>query len=78
MNSCTPPCWELSKDTKNTIWSILFGGSHNYKTKQSKLQGHNVTHLACLFVLFFFANPMGPMIWPLLSNTFLIWIAPTF
>ncbi len=19
---CTPPCWELSKDTKNTIWSI--------------------------------------------------------
>ncbi len=20
---CTPPCWGLSKDTKNTIWSIL-------------------------------------------------------
>jgi hypothetical protein len=19
---CTPSCWELSKDTKNTIWSI--------------------------------------------------------
>ncbi len=35
--SCSPPRWELSKDTKNMIWSILFGGSHNYKTKQSKL-----------------------------------------
>jgi hypothetical protein len=28
---------ELSKDTKNTIWSIRFGGSHNYNTKQNKL-----------------------------------------
>jgi hypothetical protein len=36
-SSCTPPRSELSKNTKNMIWSILFGGSHNYKTKQSKL-----------------------------------------
>jgi hypothetical protein len=32
----TPPCPELSKDMKNTIWSISqFRGSHNYKTKQT-------------------------------------------
>ncbi len=29
---CTPPRWKLSKDTKNTIWSIWFSRSHNYKT----------------------------------------------
>ncbi len=34
---CTPPHQELSKDTKNTIWSILVQWSHNYKTKQNKL-----------------------------------------
>jgi hypothetical protein len=31
----SPPCrWELSKLTKNLVWSIPFDGSHNYKTKQ--------------------------------------------
>jgi hypothetical protein len=33
----TPPGQELSKDTKNTIWSILVQRSRNYKTKQNKL-----------------------------------------
>jgi len=33
----TPPRQELTKDTKNTIWSILVQWSHNYKTKQNKL-----------------------------------------
>ncbi len=33
----TPPRQELSKDAKNTIWSIQFGGSNNYQTKTNYL-----------------------------------------
>ncbi len=35
---CTPPRWELSKDTPGTFSEASrFGGSHIYKTKQNKL-----------------------------------------
>jgi hypothetical protein len=34
---CTRSHRELSKDTKNMIWSIPVGGSHNYKIKQNNL-----------------------------------------
>jgi hypothetical protein len=35
---CTPPPWELSKETKNVIWSIpIWWISFIQKTKQNKM-----------------------------------------
>jgi hypothetical protein len=35
LSPCTPPPGELSKDTKKPSEASPFGGSHNYKTKQT-------------------------------------------